>query len=231
MRTEDMILVSVDDHVVEPPTLFDNHLPDKWKDVRRRRACTDDGIDVWEFEGNVIPNIGLNAVAGRPPEEYNIEPTSYDMIRDGCYDIHERVKDMNRNGVLGSMCFPSFVQFCGQLFSKSKDLDIVAPPAPRVQRLAHRRVVRHLPRPVHAAVDPADLGPAAHGRRGAARREEGLPRGHVLGEPVQARLAAHLRRPLGPVLRRVRGRRARSSACTSVRAAPRSRSRRARRST
>ena len=82
-----------------------------------------DGIDVWEFEGNVIPNIGLNAVAGRPPEEYNIEPTSFDMMRAGCYDIHERVKDMNRNGVLGSMCFPSFVQFCGQLFSKSKDLD------------------------------------------------------------------------------------------------------------
>ena len=31
---------------------------------------------------------------------------------------------MNRNGVLGSMCFPSFVQFCGQLFSRSKDLDM-----------------------------------------------------------------------------------------------------------
>jgi predicted TIM-barrel fold metal-dependent hydrolase len=66
----------------------------------------------------------LNAVAGRPPEEYNIEPTSYDMIRDGCYDIHERINDMNRNGVLSSMCFPSFVQFCGQLFSRSKDLDM-----------------------------------------------------------------------------------------------------------
>ena len=125
MRTEDMILVSVDDHVVEPPTLFDNHLPDKWKEFAPKSVHdAERGIDVWTFEGNVIPNIGLNAVAGRPPEEYNIEPTSYDMIRAGCYDIHERVKDMNRNGVLGSMCFPSFVQFCGQLFSKSKDLDI-----------------------------------------------------------------------------------------------------------
>jgi predicted TIM-barrel fold metal-dependent hydrolase len=45
-------------------------------------------------------------------------------MRKGCWDIHERVNDMNRNGVLGSMCFPSFVQFCGQLFSKSKDLDM-----------------------------------------------------------------------------------------------------------
>jgi predicted TIM-barrel fold metal-dependent hydrolase len=38
--------------------------------------------------------------------------------------VHERVQDMNRNGVLASMNFPSFVQFCGQLFSKSKDLDM-----------------------------------------------------------------------------------------------------------
>ncbi|MBV8386989.1 MAG: amidohydrolase, partial [Acidimicrobiia bacterium] len=83
-----------------------------------------DGTDVWVYEDAEIPNIGLNAVAGRPPEDYNVNPTRYEEIRAGCYDINERVKDMNRNGVLGSMCFPSFVQFCGQLFSRSKDLDV-----------------------------------------------------------------------------------------------------------
>ena len=41
-KVEDLILVSVDDHVVEPPDLFDGHLPDKWKEyapklVRKRR--------------------------------------------------------------------------------------------------------------------------------------------------------------------------------------------------
>jgi predicted TIM-barrel fold metal-dependent hydrolase len=122
MKAEDLILVSVDDHVVEPPTLFDAHLPDKWKDAAPKLVHKDDGTDVWQYEGSEIPNIGLNAVAGKPPEEYGIEPTSLDGIRKGCWDIHERVIDMNRNGVLGSMCFPSFVQFCGQLFSKSKDL-------------------------------------------------------------------------------------------------------------
>ncbi len=123
-NAEDLILVSVDDHVVEPTTLFDAHLPDKWKEYAPRSVHKDDGTDVWVYQDAEIPNIGLNAVAGRPPEEYNIEPTSYDMIRKGTYDIHERIKDMNRNGVLGSMCFPSFVQFCGQLFSRSKDLDV-----------------------------------------------------------------------------------------------------------
>ncbi len=124
MRAEDLILVSVDDHVVEPPDLFEGHLPDKWMEFAPRSVPKDDGSDVWVYEGVEIPNIGLNAVAGRPPEEYNIEPTSYEMLRAGCYAIDERVMDMNRNGVLGSMCFPSFVQFCGQLFSRSKDLDM-----------------------------------------------------------------------------------------------------------
>ena len=32
MRAEDLILVSVDDHLVEPPGLFDGHLPAKFAD-------------------------------------------------------------------------------------------------------------------------------------------------------------------------------------------------------
>ena len=124
MRLEDMILVSVDDHVVEPPNLFDNHVPERYRDNAPRSVRKDGGYDVWVFEGVEIPNIGLNAVAGRPPEEYNFNPTAYDQIRSGCYDVHERVKDMSRNGVLGSMCFPSFPQFCGQLFSRAQDKEM-----------------------------------------------------------------------------------------------------------
>ncbi len=123
-RPDDLVLISVDDHIVEPPTLFDNHLPEQWKEFAPKFVHKDDGTDVWQYEGNEMPNIGLNAVAGKPPEEYGIEPTALAEIRQGCWDVHERVQDMNRNGVLASMNFPSFVQFCGQLFSKSKDLDM-----------------------------------------------------------------------------------------------------------
>ena len=118
-RAEDLILISVDDHIVEPPTLFDNHLPEKWKEFAPKFVHKDDGTDVWQYEGNEMPNIGLNAVAGKPPEEYGIEPTALADIRRGCWDVAERVQDMNRNGVLASMNFPSFVQFCGQLFART----------------------------------------------------------------------------------------------------------------
>jgi predicted TIM-barrel fold metal-dependent hydrolase len=121
MKVEDLILVSVDDHVVEPPSVFDNQLPAKLLEQAPRVVRRDDGSDVWVFEGAEVPNIGLNAVAGRFPEEYGLDPTSFDEMRPGCYNIDERINDMNANGVLGSMCFPSFPQFCGQLFSRTQD--------------------------------------------------------------------------------------------------------------
>lgn len=124
MEMDDLTLVSVDDHVVEPPDLFAGHIPAKYADQAPRVVTKDDGTDVWLFEGQEVPNIGLNAVAGRPPDEYGVEPTRFSEIRRGCFDIHERVRDMNANGVLGSMCFPSFPQFCGQLFMRAEDKDV-----------------------------------------------------------------------------------------------------------
>jgi len=124
MKPEDMILVSVDDHLVEPPTLFEGKMPTKFADDAPRVIRRDDGSEVWTFNGAIVPNIGLNAVAGRPREEYGVEPTAFDEMRPGCYDIHERVKDMNAGGVLGSMCFPSFPGFAGRLFATHQDKDL-----------------------------------------------------------------------------------------------------------
>ncbi len=121
MNIADLILVSVDDHVVEPPDMFDNHLPEKFRSLAPKVIRAADGSDVWLYEGQQLPNIGLNAVSGKPPEEYGIDPTTFAEMRKGCYDIDERVRDMDANGVLGSMCFPSFPQFCGQLFSRTED--------------------------------------------------------------------------------------------------------------
>ncbi|HYC21611.1 MAG TPA: amidohydrolase family protein [Candidatus Bathyarchaeia archaeon] len=124
MRPEEMILVSVDDHVVEPPTMFEQHLPASYKAQAPRVVRKKDGSDVWVFQGEQIPNIGLNAVVGRPPEEYGMEPTSFEQLRKGTYDIHERIREMNVNGLLASMCFPSFPGFCGGLFARQADKEL-----------------------------------------------------------------------------------------------------------
>jgi predicted TIM-barrel fold metal-dependent hydrolase len=124
MIAEDMIMISVDDHVVEPPDLFDGHIPARYSGAAPKIVRNSDGSDVWTFNGSVIPNIGLNAVAGRPKEEYGIEPTSFDEIRPGTYDIHERIKDMSAGGILASMNFPSFPGFSGRLFAACADKDL-----------------------------------------------------------------------------------------------------------
>jgi predicted TIM-barrel fold metal-dependent hydrolase len=124
MDIKDLVLVSVDDHVVEPPHMFDGRLPAKYADLAPKFVTREDGTNAWEYEGSSISNVALNAVAGRPPEEYGMEPTSFADIRSGCYDINERVKDMDANGVLGSLNFPSFPQFCGQLFARTEDKEV-----------------------------------------------------------------------------------------------------------
>src|SRR5262245_63879147 len=111
VRVDDLIMVSVDDHLVEPPDMFEQVMPERWRDRAPRIIRTKDGADVWTFEGSIIPNIGLNAVAGRPREEYGIEPTAFDEMRPGCWNVDDRVKDMDAGGVLGSMCYPWFPGF------------------------------------------------------------------------------------------------------------------------
>ena len=124
MHLDEMILVSVDDHVCEPPTMWEGRLATKWKDRAPRLVHKRDGSDVWVFEGQQIPNLGVNAVAGRPPEEYGMEPTALEQLRAGCYDIDARVADMSAGGILGSLCFPSFPGLTGELFNQQPDKEL-----------------------------------------------------------------------------------------------------------
>ena len=119
MNPNDLILVSVDDHVVEPPNVFEGRLPKKYVDKAPKLVRRADGTQAWFYEDWEIPNVGLNAVAGRPPEEYGMEPTTLDEIRPGTWDVHVRVKDQSANGVLASLNFPSFPRFTGQVFSEN----------------------------------------------------------------------------------------------------------------
>ncbi|WP_405735423.1 amidohydrolase [Streptomyces sp. NBC_01537] len=117
MHKDDLILISVDDHIIEPPDMFVNHLPERYKADAPRLVHQDDGTDTWTFRQTVIKTAALNAVAGRPKEEYGLEPQALDEIRPGCYDVNERVADMNAGGILAQMNFPSFPGFAARLFA------------------------------------------------------------------------------------------------------------------
>jgi len=124
MKVEDLILISIDDHVVEPPNMFDAHVPAKYKDQAPKNQKNEWGHDVWTFQGQAMGTVGLNAVVTWPKEEWGLDPTGFAEMRPGAYDIHERVRDMNRNGIFQSMCFPSFAGFSCRYFQQAEDQNL-----------------------------------------------------------------------------------------------------------
>jgi len=107
VELNDLILVSVDDHLVEPPTWFEGRLPAKHKHQAPQFITRADGTNAWLIEGQQRGNIALNSVAGRRREEYGAEPTRLEDIRRGCWDVHARIDDMNANGELAGLNFGS----------------------------------------------------------------------------------------------------------------------------
>jgi hypothetical protein len=114
MTMNDMILISVDDHIIEPPSLFVGRLAKRFAGREPRVARFENGDERWLMEGKKIASVGPSAVAGRNRDEMGIEPTRYDQVRAGCWRIHDRLDDMNANGVLSSMNFPSVPGFAAR---------------------------------------------------------------------------------------------------------------------
>jgi predicted TIM-barrel fold metal-dependent hydrolase len=121
MDKNDMVIISVDDHVSEPADMFDNHLSGEALASAPKLKTADNGTNYWEYQGLIMPATGLNAVAGRVPEEYGMEPTHYDQLRRGVWDVHARIDDMNADGIAGSMNFGSCLAFEGGVLHRSKD--------------------------------------------------------------------------------------------------------------
>ena len=124
MRADDMILVSVDDHICEPADMFAGHVPEKYREHTPRVVTSDSGSQQWWFGDVMGRNLGLNAVAGKPPEYFNVDPLSYDDMRPGCYDVHERVRDMSAGGVLAGLNFPNWPGFTGQVLNSGPDPEV-----------------------------------------------------------------------------------------------------------
>lgn len=118
-------VISVDDHLVEPPHLFEGRLPARLQHLAPRIVKTPEGHDVWEFEGAVFAQGGTNAFAGRRPETVSHEPARYDEMRPGCYDVKARVSDMDIAGIWASLNFPSLITgFCGRVFFNANDREL-----------------------------------------------------------------------------------------------------------
>lgn len=131
-------IISVDDHVVEPPDLWSSRLPGRFADrgprtVRERGRLAgagrwvrdDDGewADVWYYDDLVSPLMKLSAAAGF--DDVGFGAVTFDQIRPGCWKQKDRLADMDVNHVDASICFPNTLpRFCGQAFMERADKEL-----------------------------------------------------------------------------------------------------------
>jgi predicted TIM-barrel fold metal-dependent hydrolase len=121
---DDLILVSVDDHIAEPADMFEAHVPAKYRELAPRVVDEPDGAQQWYYGDIRGRNLGLNAVAGKPPEMFNVNPNRYEDMRPGCYDVDERVRDMSAGGQLAGLNFPNWTGFSGQVLNQGPDPEV-----------------------------------------------------------------------------------------------------------
>ena len=138
------LIISVDDHVVEPADLWQRELPASMRDrgprVVRERVRTEyiggvysmernvpDGewCDIWLFDDLEYPTALLHGPAGFDREAVTSRPATYDDFRLGAVDQKARLADMDINHVEASLNFPNtFPRFCGQGFAERADKEL-----------------------------------------------------------------------------------------------------------
>ncbi len=140
-------IISVDDHVVEPPDLWQSRLPARFRDrgprIERKKirfagdgkggggssigwiedAADGDWCDIWYYDDLVSPFMMLSAAVGF--EEVGFSVTTFDEIRKGAWDQASRLADMDANHTDASVCFPNTLpRFCGQAFYEREDKEL-----------------------------------------------------------------------------------------------------------
>jgi predicted TIM-barrel fold metal-dependent hydrolase len=118
-------IVSVDDHLVEPPDLFEGRLPSRLADRAPRVERDGNGIDFWVFEDERVPLLGADGLKGWERGKGYLGPVNFDEMHPAVWNIHDRVRAMDVNGVLASLNFPSApFGFAGTRFLRMKDHEL-----------------------------------------------------------------------------------------------------------
>ena len=106
----------------------------------------------WEWEGRFYPLLFQGNAhtrrfrAGEEGKGDDLFARHYDDMIPAAYDVHERVRSMDEDGVWAELLFPTFPRFGGNRFLEAVDKDLALACRAGVERLDARRVVRGLSR-------------------------------------------------------------------------------------
>jgi predicted TIM-barrel fold metal-dependent hydrolase len=128
--TADTRLISVDDHVIEPPGVFVDHIATRYREQAPRIVEREAGVQGWEWEDRFYPLLFQGNThtrrfrAGEGGKGDDLFARHYDDMIPAAYDVHERVRAMDEDGVWAELLFPTFPRFGGNRFLEAVDKDL-----------------------------------------------------------------------------------------------------------
>jgi predicted TIM-barrel fold metal-dependent hydrolase len=116
--------------VIEPPGVFIDHIAPRYRDQAPRIIEPEPGVQGWEWEGRFYPLLfqgNIHTRIFRDGEEGkgdDLFARRYADMIPAAYDVHERVKSMDVDGVWAELLFPTFPRFGGNRFLEADDKDL-----------------------------------------------------------------------------------------------------------
>jgi predicted TIM-barrel fold metal-dependent hydrolase len=123
---EDTKLISVDDHIVEPPHTWSSRVPKRYLEAAPHVVELENGRQAWSYEGRLHPvEVGMVRTLSDVDRSQLLNGhVRFDEMRPGCYDPQQRVADMDIDGVWAQLPFPTFARFAGHRFVEGEDHDL-----------------------------------------------------------------------------------------------------------
>jgi predicted TIM-barrel fold metal-dependent hydrolase len=120
----DYPVIDADAHVNEPPDLWQERVPKKWKDRAPKVEHTEHG-DIWSFDaGKQRWPMGLTATAGLSFFQYHPLCNSYETMRPASFDTAARLEDMDADGVYAQILYPSVTLKGARIYSSERELQL-----------------------------------------------------------------------------------------------------------
>ena len=98
-------IIDCDQHVIEPPDLWQQYLPEKFQDQAPKLVKDEDGGDAWLLGGHV-ESLGLVAAMNQTPETLKWTGVKYADLHPGITQPQGRIELMDQDGISAAVFFP-----------------------------------------------------------------------------------------------------------------------------
>jgi predicted TIM-barrel fold metal-dependent hydrolase len=120
----DYPIIDADAHVNEPPELWQERVPAKWK-ARAPRVERSDKGEIWLFDdGKEKWPVGLTATAGQSYWQIGPMGQTYDTMRPGSFEKQARLEDLDADGIWAQVLYPSVTLKGARIYSKERELQL-----------------------------------------------------------------------------------------------------------